>query len=626
MRSTLSVAAGVLGLAACAREAPRAAILELLDFHQDGATGVFLNEPLVLHFSGALDRSSVTRASVAVLDANGRQVAGSLAVDGARVTFTPELPRRPDLNDGGFLPGAEVRVAVAGFPFPDGVRGRDGEPLLASRRFAFRVVELHGGSDETAFAPPLVEMPTYLSVATPQIGPVDPIVLTAGQALDPRRVTDAAFELLDGATALPLRVQLVENGPDGARIELRVLAEGRDHLRALERGSYFLREQPDASSLCTLGGIPVQPAWLASRLGAARIAVFPQAREQRLEFDAPRIWTMPAGLSAQDVAAALAEDGMWSPVPLPGVDGTAYWGDGEVAIRYPAAAGTGADGAVLLEALDGERIRDVHATRLTLSPAATVELPPEGLLVLRSQGAMHLAGALRRKRASTPPPPMVFPAQDTLSAWLARARADDHAWTVVIAGGDLYVDQMSPGDAGGIDLAGPLLLVAGGRLRIFDSVKADDVQRLAPGGEGLAWAVDWSQPPEQRFRVDAPVENPLVEPLRFGVQSLTFQPATGVTAWRPNRIGAWSGSGEARVRWIGLRFSAKGSEEYGPLDDVMLLAGSDALRFTIELVMPAAGSGETEERRKQTGRWDPPRVDYVEFRWDAPLPGEPGDR
>jgi hypothetical protein len=430
---------------------------------------------------------------------------------------------------------------------------------------------------------------------------------------------------LDLTTPLPVRVTLTENGPDGARIELRAAGEGKDNLRALERPWYVLRIADGAAPPRTLGGIPVQPTWLASRIGGARIDVVGRAKEHRVDFDTPRIWTAEAGSAP---SGALATDRMWSAQPLEGVDGTAYWGDGEVTVRYPAAAGTGAAGEVSLSDLEPDAMHDLHATRLVLAPDATVELPPDGLVVLRSQGAMHLAGALRRAPArEAPPPPMRFPAGDNLSAWLARARAENHAWTVIVAGGDLFVEGVPFDDAGGIELAGPLLLVSGGRLRISDRLEASAIARLAPGGDVLPWALDWTRKPDERFRVDPPVTNQLVLPLRFGVQSASFRPPSGVTAWRSSRYGAWNGIGDVRVRWIGQRFTTNGFEEYGPLDDVLLLAGSDALRFTIELVLPAASeSGSAEAPGTEAGKWDPPKVDYVEFRWDAPLPGAPAER
>jgi len=612
VRFASAVALG-LALAACEPGPAPVAFVDVLDFHQTGERSVFLNEPLVLHFSGELDRSSVTRSSVSVFDGLGRPAAGRLSVSGAHVTFTPELPRSPGLRDGGFLPGREYQVAVTGFPFPDGVRGRDGEPLRRSYRFAFATVAFDGEPSEAVFAPPLVETPAYLAVDTQQISPVDPIVLSTPQPLDPRTVTPRSFQLLDGATSIPLRVALVRNEADGARIELRALGDASDTLRALDKTRYFLRLGTDEPPPHTLGGLPVHPLWLASKIGGVWIYVQGRAKELRIGFDKP-VWT------ADDETSAAETDRMWSPQPVAGTDGTASWGDGEVTIRYPAAAGTGRDGAVALEELDADALRDLHATRIELATGATVELPPDGLVVLRSQGRMRLSGALRRARPSEDAPEMTFPNGDDLSSWLARARAEDPPWTVLIAGGDLVVDRAAL-DAGGVNLGGPLLLVAGGRLRVSDELRAEPARRLAPGVDTIPWAFDWDAKPDERFRVDEPLVNPLVEPLTFGVQSASYRPDTGVVAWRPARQGVWNGMGEVRIRWIGQRFTLNGPEEYGQLEDLVLLADRDAVRFSIELTLPAA-SDDTDQPGRAAGAWDPPKVDFVDLRWDAPLPGE----
>ena len=144
---------------------------------------------------------------------------------------------------------------------------------------------------------------------------------------------------------------------------------------------------------------------------------------------------------------------------------------------------------------------------------------------------------------------------------------------------------------------------------------------LAPGVDTIPWAFDWDAKPDERFRVDEPLVNPLVEPLTFGVQSASYRPDTGVVAWRPARQGVWNGMGEVRIRWIGQRFTLNGPEEYGQLEDLVLLADRDAVRFSIELTLPAA-SDDTDQPGRAAGAWDPPKVDFVDLRWDAPLPGE----
>ena len=64
-----------------------------------------------------------------------------------------------------------------------------------------------------------------------------------------------------------------------------------------------------------------------------------------------------------------------------------------------------------------------------------------------------------------------------LSEWLADVAVADPAWTVVIAGGDLVV-------RGSIEVGTPLLLVAGGRIRVYGRVRAaeDQLRLLGRGG------------------------------------------------------------------------------------------------------------------------------------------------
>ena len=609
-------------VAACDGPAPQAKVLRLLDFHQANAEGVFLNETLVFHFSDDLDRSSVTRHSLRIVDSRGSRVPGTIEVAGSRVRFHPRFPTSPDLSDGGLLPGATYHVEVVGFPFPDGFRGRDEAPLATTHRFRFLTVARALTDDHRVFSALLSEEVPILRIAATHLGPVDPIRIEVDQPLDPRTVVPEAFELLDGAEPLDLRVRMTENTRDRAVIELWVRGEGENNLRALEPGSwYVLRLAEDVEPPRTLGGLPVQPAWIGSRLPGARITVFgSRLSSKRVEFDLPPPSAETRATSRRDQEMHYSSN--WSVEPVRGADGMASWGEGRVTIRYPAAAGTGADGHIeLSELTDPARLRDVHAERMTLAPSSEIQLPFEGLVVLRSQGSIELAGAFVRPRAITLPPPMEFPPGETLSEWLERAKEMDHAWTVLIAGGDLIVPV-----GAGLHLEGPLLLVAGGRLRIGDSMRASELWKLAPGDGGrfvipeLLWvptANDLTLPPEKRFVVDEPTTNPLVSPIRFGVMSASFRPRSGVAAWRPGHYEGEAGAGSLSVLWLGQRSMHGGVEEFGPVEDVLLLQGSDAMRFQIELTMPA--------RSAEGGDWDPPTVDYVEFNWDAPGPGAPDD-
>lgn len=577
------------------------------EFRQAGEEGVYLNETLQFTFSDELDRASVTRQSLRILDPRGRPVRGATRVEGDRVYFEPALPRSPDLSDGGFVPGAMYTVELVGFPFPDGLRSRRGAPLERSRRSTF--VAVAGAEDPGVqmFDLPLADEVALLELATQQIGPLDPILLECPTPLDPRTVRAEAFQLSEG---FELQVRLVRNDAGGAEIELRPRGESRGTFAALEPGSWYALVLVRDHAPRTLSGLPVQARWEEATAGSARVEVRrPMALDRlRVDFDEQSEDRDP------QAGRALPQADLRSNEAVPGFDGTADWSRGRVTIRYPRAAGSGAEGRVELA---GEvEQRDLHAARLTLPAGASASLPAEGLVVLRSQAALVIDGELARPAPAGEPPPMDFAPGDTLSAWLDYARAQDPAWTVLVAGGDLWI-------SGDLRVSGPLLLVTGGRLRISGSVRASKIWKLGPGSgtfaepmiEWVPTADRWSLPPERRFVVDEPEENPLVEPLRYAVLSGNFRPADGVAAWRPGLFGGSPGAGKLRLRWLGQRTTEAGIVEFGPVDDAILLPGADSLRFRIELEMPAGG-----------GVWDPPTVDYVEFRWDAAPPGNSDSR
>ena len=589
--------------------------LRLVSFHQDGETGVFLNEALVFHFDREVDRSSITAESLVILAPGGRRVSGELEVLGRQIRFLPDLPRSADLTDGGLWPGGEHRVEVLGFPFPDGLRGRGGEPLERSHTFTFRAAGTPGAPDpavprESVFAPPLREDRLELKLETEVLSSaLEPIQLRSEVALDPRSIQPGMYELLHASEGqepprtLRLDARLAENRRDGALLELRPLGPAEGTLAALERPYYLLIVSPRFEGPRTLGGLPLDQPWANSRRQWRVINIVPSLGTERVELETGSL--------------------LRSPEPVTGADGTAHWGDGQVTIRYPRAAGSGRDGHVELRELSSP---DVHAVRLEVPEDARVQLPAEGPVVLRSQGLLEVHGELFRSAPPEPQPQMIFPPGTTLSGWLERALERERAWTVLIAGGDLVVQ-------GGIEVQGPLLLVAGGRIRISGRCSSAMTWKFGAGGgpevflasvldpnknkEALdaqaAWRAGFRRlgvrlPEFAPFRMDEPVTNPLVEPLRYSVLSGAFRPASGVVAWRAGTWAGDPGAGSVRVLWRGqLPGPGGGEDEYGPVEDPLLLQGAEKQRFQIELEMPADG-----------GVWDPPRVDYVEFRWDAP--------
>jgi Bacterial Ig-like domain len=70
-----------------------AATLVLIETHpQGGAKGASIAGPLWMEFNESIARSSATDSAFKLVDAGGHEVFGTLAVDGNRVRFDPELP------------------------------------------------------------------------------------------------------------------------------------------------------------------------------------------------------------------------------------------------------------------------------------------------------------------------------------------------------------------------------------------------------------------------------------------------------------------------------------------------------------------------------------------------------
>lgn len=573
-RAWVRLAAGCalapLGAPSCSRpEAPPPPRLELVQIRPQDREGLFLNEELVLHFSDPVDLTSVTRASVAVRDERGAPAAGTLVVEGERVRFLPSPPLSPDLSDGGFRPGTGYTVEVLGFPHPFGLRSVEGAPLSATWRFGFRTVDARS-PDAPAFADGTPGVAAPLVPAARTVRPDEPIALDAGEPLDPRSLRSEDF-VLEGPDERLVRVaaRLVENHdpaeiPPRGGTRLELLPE-----RPLVPGRYVLRQRP---GLVDFGGNPVL---IALRGGVELFVAGAELREVFVE-----------GFLGTTRRSSRA---------VPGADGTAHWsGDGLVTVRWPAAAGEGGLGEVLLEGDVAET--DLAATRLEVPPGATARLPAEGLVVLRAQGRLRVAGRLARSGASGPP--IGFRAGETLSAWLARAAAEASPWTVLVAGGDLVVE-------GSIEVDGPLLLVAGGRLRVIGRTRsaADELWLLGDGGgPGLpAWA---SRAP---LEIDPPERNVLRVPLTFAVLTDPLPPLGGVTRWLDAGVIAEDRGGSVRVRYVPTGADLAGPpESWGAREHPSVLVGASALSVLVELtIVPPQADPEVP------APWRPPVVDEV---------------
>jgi hypothetical protein len=200
---------------------------------------------------------------------------------------------------------------------------------------------------------------------------------------------------------------------------------------------------------------------------------------------------------------------------------------------------------------------------------------------------------------------------ETLSDWLARMRAENRNCTVLIAGGDLVIDS-----AAEVGLDTPLLLVAGGVVRIEGSV------RVNPGfvyvlGEGGGLNVEPTKQTANLLRMDQPIAvNPLRRELHLAVLSSPLPSRGTVAAWKHANTGAspptpplaplsrWKVS---YVHEIGAMPKSIGELE--PVDDPIALDPVGPIQVLIEIWMAPSAA------------FDPPYVDYVELHWDQRVTG-----
>ena len=596
---------GLLG--SCGRHPEPVPELVLLGFQQDQVRGVLLNEPLIFYFSGELDPASVTPSSARILDPAGRLVPGGFRVEGNRLVFEPALSLELDLGDGGFLPSSRLRVELSGFPVPSGLRSRRGEVLERSFSSTFETVALTGegalfldGSPDTAF-------PLILSGV--EFGVSEALKLTCAEPLDPRSLSAEAFQLRRYEAGgeheeIALEVRLARNDmEEGAVLELRALESfSRSSPRVLEPGEYHLWIHDGPGGPRDLAGHPVRSSWASSQV-PARISV-----GLRPEVVGNR-WHREEFLTR----------GLRSPAAVPGADGAALWaGDGLVRLRYPLCAGDGAAGDVQLDSnpMVLRAVRgDLQSARLELPADQRLDLSGlDGDVVLRAQTSVRILGQLVRGTAAGADEraegetwgawfgrvgmghelvELAGADLGSVDAWLAARAPGAAPVTAIVAGGDLFVE-------GAIRLDGPLLLVAGGRLRISGVVEAREVWVVGLGGGADI------PPPARVAGLDfaEALTNRLAVPLVVGVLSAPLRPEGRDLHWRSAQVGANPGAGMVRVNFLGERDLADGGvETVGPVSDAALLDRCESIRVWIELEI---GPGVP---------WDPPMVDFVELRW-----------
>jgi hypothetical protein len=574
-----------LGPLACAPLAgPAPGVLELVQRLPKVSDGVLLNEPLELYFSDELDRASVTSYSVRITDERGRQARGSFEVEGDSLRFVPAPVYKRDLSDGGFRPGTRYGVELVGFPDPACLRAARGGPLAGTRRWAFRTVTVGGPQGAVAFRDATPEHGSPLKPPRETIVQGEQLILRCDEPIDPSTLDDDDFVIRQTLSAAGVQV------PDAEPVPVSLF------LRPPEAGS------PEAAWLELLPARPLEP-------GGYRIEAAPQLSLR--DYGGNLIWVppMPKWGEFRVVGGPRNERNLYrerfldtvrrSPVAPPATDlgvpdGTACWdGDGAVRIRYPLAAGDGADGPV--ELAPREPRADVRATRLELEDGAECRLAAEGLVVLRAQGRLRIGGRLRRILPAGAGGPLSMKdsfAGQPLSEWLARASAAGEPWTVLVAGGDLVV-------AGELDVATPVLLVAGGVVRVSSarerwSVPANELWVLGEGG-GRGLAAERAE-----LVIDTPVVNPLAVPLHLAVLSGPVPPRGKVLRWLGGTALGHSGAGRFRVRYLAVPRGSEGGDGTPVLhDNPRFFEDASSIRFLIELVMEPGVP------------WDPPLVDEL---------------
>lgn len=592
----------LLALTACGGGEPAPEQLRLEGVRPSDGEGLYLNEELVLTFDAPVDPASVTSSSLRIVGEDGHQARGRWQVQGRTIRFIPEPVLRPSLDDGGYRPGHRYRLIGAGFPRLDGLRGLDGAPLQRGFRWSFTTVDV--GPDQVVVfddaspgdAQPLLPDARQLDERRGlRVQEGQPLLLTCMEPLDPSTLEGRPFELVEYEVVLEevagtlvsvqrpreetigLSLALRVNEPQGARgaapsCELELHPE-----RPLRSGTAYDLVPREPLRLTDFHGNPV--SWRFSKVAIHVEAAVPDLSTRRP--------TLP-----------FLDPGERSPLAVPGTDGLALWEGGQVSVRYPAAAGDGSAGVLA----HGHPLvaPDVHATTVHVPAEQTLTLAPgTGLRVVRAQRSLVIEGSLTRRlgedvvlrgpaEAEAP-----FGVGETLSAWLDRAGQAAWDWTVVVAGGDLTV-------SGVIDVDTPLLLVAGGWIRVSGEVRHAPRQLWLMREGGGASDLTASTP---ELLLDPPVVNPLVEPLRVAVVSSPVPKVVRPYDWLAVDAAGEHHAGSWRVAFL---------PPTGPVDLELavghprLLPEAGPVRVLVVLEVPPAPGVP----------WEPPVVDYVDLRWE----------
>ncbi len=228
MRPALALALAVAGAASCHGRPAPPEVLRVLDWSGRDGAPVPLDQPLVVTFSESL-QAPIRPSALTIATAEGAPCTGfHLEARGPLLLLYPRLPCAADLADGSLPPAATLSVRLAGWPRLQAVAGESGAMLEGDALLPFRT----SPADEPAALSGFPSAESTIRI----LGLIDSGLLRLpaaregaarlrfSSALDPRSLgpparlePDAAGARLADAS-VPLR--LIENGPDGAVVEL----------------------------------------------------------------------------------------------------------------------------------------------------------------------------------------------------------------------------------------------------------------------------------------------------------------------------------------------------------------------------------------------------------------------
>jgi hypothetical protein len=202
----------------------------VLDWSGSDGVPVALDQELLIRFDAEL-RLPVRPSSVVVEDERGRTRGPfELEVQGSLLRLRPRLAKRPDLLDGALPPDRSLRVRLAGVPSLQALAAEDGALLRGGVTLELRTL---GSGEAAALAgvPQASGVVHLLDLADGGVlrfssRPGHPARVRLSAGLDPRTLGEAPHirseESDGGASVLPVAVELVENEPEEAIVELQL--------------------------------------------------------------------------------------------------------------------------------------------------------------------------------------------------------------------------------------------------------------------------------------------------------------------------------------------------------------------------------------------------------------------